>query len=411
MVAPVSTELQWDSLPSDLKELVLAHLSRAELLRVRSVSREWLTILTSSHFHRLHRGLHPRANPSLLVYNHAIKISACDWHNSNVSESVAADVDSLSDAAPSASWRDLTLPTAFVREWVGTSGLICVRNHLTANAFSVGCPFSNQWKALPNPPRAPLLSKLWAMVPHTSTKAKNTFSVLLLQLNSPSVYLDVYDSESNEWKKKAVPSMKGSGKGTSISFSSAAACVGGLVYSVQAESRSIITYDVQRDVWKTLDAKLPANLVFQVPKPGGSVQTVPHMIEGCRGKVLMVGAASYAWSDISGDTGAGNNGEVISYAVVWELDWSRKEWTEMARAPSDMCADMVEEAMESCKAALTPVKYSGHAELVVAMASGAQRALQFDLIEEKWAWLDLPSAVNCDLTLCLQPNSVEHFFK
>ncbi|MCO5605147.1 hypothetical protein L7F22_059327 [Adiantum nelumboides] len=406
---------QWDSLPSHLHELILAHLPVSEHSRLRSVNRTWLSTLSSSQFRDLHRRLHPRFHPSFLVYNHEVKISALLWPR-------------LQDEAIAPSWHDLPLPVPFVREWVGAGAgsLVCVRNHLISNALSVGCPYSNRWKNLSNPPRGPLLSKLWAMVPHAS---KTGYSVILLQLNTPSLHIDVYNSEKNTWTSRMVP--KGNGeKGSLISFSSSAASVGSLVYSIQSESRSVVTYDVQRDVWTSLEAKLPENLVFQAPKEGGLIQATPQVMRGCKGKLLLVGAARYASASGSnrvaecdgddhgnGNVDAGNasndingvteDGNTINYAVVWELDWSTKEWRGMAKAPSHMCKDMLEEAMEARKATLTPLNFRGHAELVVVMASGSHRAIQYDVIEEKWAWLDLPASVNCDLSLCVDFGSVE----
>ncbi|MCO5605156.1 hypothetical protein L7F22_059336 [Adiantum nelumboides] len=399
---------QWDSLPSHLHELILAHLPVSEHSRLRSVNRTWLTTLSSSHFRDLHRRLHPRLHPSFLVYNHEVKISALLWSHLQ-DEAIHDSVK----AAPS--WHDLPLPVPFVREWVGAGAgsLVCVRNHLISNALSVGCPYSSRWKTLSNPPRAPLLSKLWAMVPHAS---KTGYSVILLQLNTPSLYIDVYNSEKDTWNSRMVP--KGNGeKGCLISFSSSAATVGSLVYSIQSESRLVVTYDVQRDVWSTLEAKLPEHMVFQAPKEGGLIQATPQVMRGCKGKLLLVGAATYASASggnrvtkcNDGDHGNGSNdinvitadSNIINHAVVWELDWSTKQWREMARAPSHMCKHMLEEATEARKAALTPLKFRGHGELIVVMACGSHRALQYDVIEEKWAWLDMPGSVNCDLSLCV----------
>ncbi|KAI5083672.1 hypothetical protein GOP47_0003415, partial [Adiantum capillus-veneris] len=424
MVASAPSDPQWDSLPSHLQEFILAHLPVSEHLRLRSINRTWLSILSSSHFRSLHRRLHPHLHPSFLVYNHAVKISVLQWQTPHPAE------ESATDAAAVPSWGDFSLPAPFVREWVGGAlSLVCVRNHLTSKAFSVGCPYSNQWKTLPDPPRAPLLSRLWAMVPHKSTNStsKSIYSIILLQLNTPSLYMDIYNSEKNTWTQRMVPKGDG-GKGSLIAFSSSAASIGGLVYSIQAESRSVVTYDVQKDVWMTLEAKLPENLVFQVPKEGGRVQAMPQVIQGCKGKVLLIGTAEASASTSGNDRASSDDngvdaGAVVNdinahtesssiinlYAVVWELDWSTKMWREVARAPSQMCKHMLEEAMESRKAGLTPVKFAGHAELVVVMASGSHRALQFDVIEERWTWLDLPAAVNCEMSLCVDPISVESF--
>ncbi|KAH7422199.1 hypothetical protein KP509_13G096100 [Ceratopteris richardii] len=396
----------WNSLPSDLQELVLAHLPVSEHSRLRSVSRSWFSSLISPQFRDLHRRLNPRARPSLFLYNHAAKISAGIWE---VAEDGGAGL-----TPPT--WRDLRIPTAYVREWTGAGAIVCLRSHLTGSAYSVGSPFSEQWTVLPSPPQTSILSKLWAVVPRSSTGA---YSVLVLQLNCPSVQLDVYESEKNQWVRREIP--KGSGKASLVSFSSTAAHVGGLVYSIQMESRSIVTYDPHRDVWKTLKAGLPQNLVFQDARGGGLIQMMPQVIQGCKGKLILVGAAvcsstcasSRLCSGSAGEVGSvdgiildDERGDVIDYAIVWELEWASGEWKELSRAPGHMCIRMLEEAIESRKATVTPVKYSGHAETVTVMATGAQCALKFDMIQETWSWMDLPPAVNCDLCLCLETKPV-----
>lgn len=255
----------------------------------------------------------------------------------------------------------------------------------------MGCPFTGKWSVLPDPPFPSRLSKLWAMVADASSIG--IFWIILLQLNTTSVSLQVYNSESNQWAQRALPAQStikgGEAKGALVSFSSTAACIGELVYSVQAESRSVVTFDVKRNVWKCMDARLPANLAFQIAEQETLIDTPPKLIEGRRGKVLLAGASL-------------DEGAECRLAVVWELDRATKTWREMAWAPSHMCTQMLDEAKECRKAAIMPIRYSGQGELVIVMASGSQRAIQFDVMEEKWAWLDLPSSVNCDLTLCFQ---------
>lgn len=169
-------------------------------------------------------------------------------------------------------------------------------------------------------------------------------------------------------------------------FSSSATSIGELVYAVVGETRCIVTFDSRRDIWKQLEAGLPSGLIYQIVRPDYLIDTPPKFMEGPKGKILMVGGLLHEEEQFLG--------------VVWELDAARKSWTEVARAPLQMCNEMLEDAKEYRKSTLMPVKYVGDGELIVIMACGSQRAITFNLLDENWNWLDLPSTANCELTLC-----------
>lgn len=161
------------------------------------------------------------------------------------------------------------------------------------------------------------------------------------------------------------------------------------MYAVHGESRSVLKFDVKRNIWNHLESRLPEGLIFQAEQQGYLINSPPKFVEGSKGKILLVGGLV--------------EHEMECIGVVWELDRGRKIWKEISRAPLQMWKRMLEDAKEYRKCVLMPVRYAGDGELIVVMACGSQRAITFNLREEQWTWLDLPSTANCDLTLCFQP--------
>mgnify|MGYP006982073356 CR=1 FL=1 len=205
-----------------------------------------------------------------------------------------------------------------------------------------------------------------------------------------------------------------------IGFSSRAECVGEVIYAINPETRSIVSFDVRCCIWRRSAWGLPRELVFEAAEVRAErrrfLDAPPKLLQGWRGRLLLVGAARRSTrcreeetaaetagetaAEMAGETGAAEETEV-EMGVVWEADVSAEgSWREVARVPRGMAEALAEEAGESRKAgAAVAVRYSGHADEVVVMAMGSSRAIRVDLMTERCEWLRLPDAVNCDLAL------------
>ena len=196
-----------------------------------------------------------------------------------------------------------------------------------------------------------------------------------------------------------------------MSFSSTAECMCELIYSINPESRKIVTFDVRRGRWGLIPAELPEDLVFWAMADRlRSLEAPPRFLQGWNGRVLLVGATTKCLPSPDTITGGSDTGPYnerrVTVGVVWELEPKRLDcWREVGRCPYNMNKGLVDDAWDWQRSTpVVSVRYCGHGDLVVVMAVGSPRAMQFHVVNQKWEWLDLPNAVNCNLALCFSPS-------
>ncbi|KAJ7515681.1 hypothetical protein O6H91_22G023300 [Diphasiastrum complanatum] len=348
--------VRWMDLPVELKEGILARLPVSHLLRLRSVCKDWRSMISSPTFLKLY------------YYNlqDPLAVRKEEWLVVYASDTFFAYIPSFRK------WVHLDLNHALlpagshVRGLVAAGGLLCVYSYnfnLYTRSFVVCNPLTKARKLLPLLPMSSAVTT-WTMIVDNTSKA---YKVIVLNMSTPAV-LQVYDSESCQWIQTTLSQGTAPAQGhRDIVFRHSATCISKVVYCIDCTQGSVFAYDIGKDDWSKINAPFPQG--FGIWKE--NIFVFPRFVQGVLNKRLML-------------VGGLIQGEIMeSIGVVWELDTSTMTWCEIARAPDHMWKEMLECCYMADEFPIR-VQFTGGGGLICVTMVPCCQVLVYDIHKKSW---------------------------
>lgn len=278
----------WKELPEDLLEAVIARLPISTFFRFRSVCRKWNSLLSSPSFSE-HCAQVPKSHPWFYTITHE-----------NVNTAAIYDPSTKK-------WRHPTIPTlppkVILLPVASAGGLVCFLD-IGHRYFYVCNPLTHSWKELPA-----RSFKVWSRVAigMMTTQEGNAYKILWVGRDGE---FEIYDSLEDSWSRPGSfpPSMK---LPLSLNFRSHSVSIGGTVYFMRSDPEGIVSYEMEKGVWRE----------HPIPAPPNSTD---HSLVEWGGRVYLVGLLTK---------------NAATCVCVWELQKMMLLWKEVDRMPNVWCLE------------------------------------------------------------------------
>ncbi|KAG6426717.1 hypothetical protein SASPL_110946 [Salvia splendens] len=283
----------WKDFPEDLFEAVIARLPIATFFFFRSVCRKWNSLLTSqsfsqqcaqvkhakSWFYTATGSTREYVNTGAM-YDSSLK----KWHHPTV---------------PALQTKLIVLPVA------SAGGLICFLD-IEHISLCVSNPLTGSFKELPA-----RSAKVWSRVAvgMTMNGCSGSSGYKILWVGCEGEY-EVFDSAKNSWICPGI--MPSSIKlPLALNFQSQAVSVDGTLYFLRSEPDGLLSYEMEKGMWKQYVIPLPPHLS-------------DHTLAESGGRIMLVGLLT-------------NN--AATCVCIWELQKMTLLWKEVDRMPNIWCID------------------------------------------------------------------------
>ncbi|XP_062098503.1 F-box/kelch-repeat protein At5g43190 [Humulus lupulus] len=281
----------WSQLPNELLEIILSFLPLKNFFNLRSTCKTFWSMVFSPRFISKHNSSLPSFS-SFLLLSHPQCHRRFPLYDSNL--------NAWRNRALSSS---VSLPSASLL--TSSNGLLCF-SLPTSSSFLVSNLLANTEREIKFP-TYPFSFELLSLV---STPLGYTIFALCSQSSSKSTYL--YDSRNHSWTESDGfdPILNDNHHQEAVYFK-------GALYFTTAEPFSIVSFDLEKGVWRRSEAEVPGELTFArlvsgSGRHGGSNETL-----------YLIG-------------GIGGNG-ITRSLKVWELGNEGRDWLEYDRVPEMMC--------------------------------------------------------------------------
>ncbi|KAL8535091.1 hypothetical protein ACS0TY_010927 [Phlomoides rotata] len=280
----------WKEFPEDLFEAVIARLPVATFFRFRSVCRKWNSLLTSQSF----------SDQCAQVKQ------AKSWFYTITHENV--NTGAMYDPS-STKWHHPTVPALptklIVLPMASAGGLICFLD-IGHRSFYVCNPLTRSFKELPA-----RSVKVWSRVAVgmtlTGSSGRSGYKILWVGCEGEH---EVFDSTKNSWIRggNMPPNIK---LPLALNFRSQAVCVEGVLYLMRSEPDGLLSYDMEKGIWKQFVVPVPAHLS-------------DHTLAECGGRIMLVGLLTK---------------NAATCVCIWELQKMTLLWKEVDRMPNIWCLE------------------------------------------------------------------------
>ncbi|KAJ7555825.1 hypothetical protein O6H91_05G056400 [Diphasiastrum complanatum] len=293
----------WSNLPEELMDRVLAALPLLAFLQLRSVCKQWCSLIHSSHFCQLrqHSGVSHKpcflfhvsvgSTGHLLIYDPALG----KWGKQTLS----------------------FLPPGISASLVSVSGgLLCFKASKSDSACYLVCnPITKAYKELPPPLRYRSTFRSPSLQIMLVDEASNSHKIILAGYSTGrDSATEVYDSLTNSWRLVGDLPLKDDSKVTSIHPYSGQPICNGNIYCRSHLPPGVVSYSLEEESWTDLRVPICQSILS------------PYLVE-YNGSILMVG----------GVRRQGRKELNPESFCIWELSMKDLQWIELARMPDSTC--------------------------------------------------------------------------
>eukprot|EP00249_Psilotum_nudum_P024099 c29092_g1_i3 orf=2647-3849(+) len=331
----------WDKLPQELAERVLACLPVASVFQCRSVCKKWMSILTSSSFLDLWAKVSPQVS-WFLVYNNSHGFAAFSpatnrWNNIPIFARCSLDP------------RQVLLMAS-------SGGLLCFRSRNTEFTTLTVCnPVTKTFRVLPDMLQIRYIDILGMVADRNS----NSYKILVTGTTESSVgysITELYDSSTESW----VHHCHSERDCLQFWYEVHAIWCEGFFYCLtmmpisSTQGYRLLAYDMQQKDWFDLSVKIPSNNL-----------RCPSLL-ACQGRLLLTGKIVVE--------------NTIKSVCIWELDRISLKWKEIDSMPAFILNKIHVPHF-------LVIQCFGNSDLICFSRYRGSQSVMYDLSRKTWHWI------------------------